>query len=543
MYVHIKILLCKFNHSIHFLFFVYRLACVSSISENNISDSILRKIDIMNNYTVSEINDVVKKALHVEFRNKTVTITGEISNIKPSGRHTYLTLKDDNTSIQVVFWGSHLDNKHGDNVEIAGRIEYYVKNGNVNLIGTSIKNIGIGSLHTEYEKIKNDYNQKGYFNNRKPLPSSVKKIGIVTSEGGAAIRDFLYVLENNGFSGDVYVYDCIVQGSRCPISVAAGVKFFNSPFFVESSSTNSTSSSSTNTDIIEKNTIKSKSKKQIKDSSDSIDSDPFEISDNVKAKAKSDKVMDKFINDSDETEVDLIVVTRGGGSFEDLMGFSHPKVIDAIYHSKKYTISAVGHEIDNMLSDFAANYRASTPTNAAEVVSSINDNNRKQLTQLERKVFESKHTMIQELHKFKKNLGRLSNSVVDPTKKIEIKLNTTLERATSHIKDKLIKYQRTIRNMKELLNKNDVNKILSEGFIILTDNNGIIINNIQDVFDNNVIITHSDGQYEVIIKKINKDKPPESAKNNTLESAKNNTLESAKNNTKEPVKNTTRIRK
>ena len=59
-----------------------------------------------------------------------------------------------------------------------GRIELYAKTGNINLIGSSIKMIGIGSLHTEYEKLKNEYNKKGYFNNKKPLPASIKKIGI-----------------------------------------------------------------------------------------------------------------------------------------------------------------------------------------------------------------------------------------------------------------------------------------------------------------------------------------------------------------------------
>lgn len=464
----------------------------------------------MNSYTVSEINDVIKKALQIEFKNKMVTVTGEISNVKVSGRHTYLTLKDDNTSIQVLFWGSQLDNTHGDNVEITGRIEHYVKNGNVNLIGNAIKSIGIGSLHSEYEKIKNSYDQKGYFNNRKPLPLSVKKIGVVTSEGGAALQDFIYVLEKNSFSGDVYVYDCIVQGNRCPTSVAAGIKFFNSPFFVDVPNNNVSdvdlrydkeielASNSTS-----KN--KSKSKKQLKhDSSDSNTNssdefDPFATSDTYKTKIKTNR----FMNDSDEIEVDIIIVTRGGGSFEDLMGFSHPKVIDAVYNSKKYTISAVGHEIDNMLSDYVANYRAPTPSIAGEVISNINDDNRKKLIQLEHKALEIKHTMLQELFRFKHNLKRLVSGMVDPTKKIEMTLNTTFIRSTTHIKEKLIAYQRKIRNIRELLNENNVTKILEGGFIILTDTKGDIIKNMDDVFNNDTIITltHTTGQYEVLIKK------------------------------------------
>jgi exodeoxyribonuclease VII large subunit len=445
----------------------------------------------MDSYTVSEINDVIKKALQIEFKNKMVTVTGEISNVKSSGRHTYLTLKDDNTSIQVVFWSTQLDNEHGDNVEITGRIEHYIKNGNVNLIGNAIKIIGVGTLHAEYEKIKNNYDQKGYFNNRKPLPSSVKKIGIVTSEGGAALQDFIYVLEKNNFSGDVYVYDCIAQGTRCPASVAAGVKFFNSSFFVDD-----TNNKTTNT-IVKPKTTSSKKIKKHNSSESSDEFDPFATSDKVKHK------INRFINDSDEIEVDIVVVTRGGGSFEDLMGFSHPKVIDAIYNSKKYIISAVGHEIDNMLSDYVANYRAPTPSIAGEVVCSINDDNRKRLTQLEHKTLELRHAMLQELFRFKNNLKRLTSGIVDPTKKIENTLNNTFSRATSHIRERLVLYQHKIRYVREILSKNDVNKILEGGFIILTNSNGNILKNMEDVFNNNIIITHATGQYEVIIKNNN----------------------------------------
>lgn len=138
--------------------YLNRKRCVLSISKNDRCDIIL--IDNMTSYTVSEINDIVKKTIQTEFKNKIITVTGEISNVKPSGRHTYLTLKDDNASISVIFWGTQLNNEHGDNVEITGKIELYTKTGNVNIIGNEIKIIGVGSLHTEYEKIKNDYEKK-----------------------------------------------------------------------------------------------------------------------------------------------------------------------------------------------------------------------------------------------------------------------------------------------------------------------------------------------------------------------------------------------
>ena len=183
------------------------------------------------------------------------------------------------------------------------------------------------------------------------------------------------------------------------------------------------------------------------------------------------------------------------------MGFSHPKVIEAVYNSKKYIISAVGHEVDNMLSDYAANYRAPTPSIAGEVVCSINTNNIKKLTEIENKILEQKRLILKDLLRFKKNLGRLTSNIIVPTKKIEIQLNEAYVHATTHIRNKLLKYQRTIRLMKEQLNKNDVNNILKDGFIVLTNKNGDIIKDMEDIFVDNVMITHSTGQYEVTIRK------------------------------------------
>ena len=132
-------------------------------------------------YTVSDINNLIKKSLQKDFKNQFV-IEGEISNLKVSGQHTYLNLKDAISSISVIFWNTKLTNKHGDNVSITGKIDYYTKNGYTNIIGNAIKNIGIGELHIEYEKLKKSYEKKGYFDNKKSLPENIKIIGVITSD-------------------------------------------------------------------------------------------------------------------------------------------------------------------------------------------------------------------------------------------------------------------------------------------------------------------------------------------------------------------------
>ncbi|VBB17833.1 exodeoxyribonuclease VII large subunit [Yasminevirus sp. GU-2018] len=470
----------------------------------------------MSSYTVTELNDIIKKAVHIEFKNKPVTVTGEVSNVRSAGKHTYLTLKDNDTSISVAFWGSQLTNKQGDNVEITGKIDYYVKSGYVNLIGTTIKNTGVGTVHAEFEKIKSDYEKKGYFNNKKPLPTSIKRVGVVTSMGGAALQDFLYVLKKGSFSGEVYIYDCIAQGSRCPASVAAGVKFFNSPFYPTDEL-----SSQDNDTVLESShgeSFGSSSKKGIKDDlsddenedvDDDESEDPFEISaktqkelekqNTVIESKQKPKKLNLYDNDKDEIEVDLIVVTRGGGSFEDLMGFSHPKVIDAIYASNKYVISAVGHEIDSMLSDYVAHYRAPTPSIAGEVVCSINNNNQRIVQRYEKEVLALKHQMLQDLFRFKRTIKGMMADVVDPTEKLNNTLNTALHTTTTHIATKLTSLRQRLMRLKESLNTNDVTKLLECGFVILTTPKGDIVKDVEKIFDKEIILTHNAGRYKVQI--------------------------------------------
>ena len=473
----------------------------------------------MNSYTVAELNNIIKKAINVEFKNKSVTVTGEVSNLKISGTHSYLTLKDDTNSISVVFWNSKLNNKHGDNVEIICKLNYYAKSGYINLIGSAIQIIGIGSLHAEYEKIKKDYEKKGYFNNKKDLPDSVKRVGIITSETGAALQDFLYVLKKNEFSGNVYIYDCIVQGDKCPGSVASGIKFFNSPFYLQKLNNNISQESKQNNKktgtpaLMPKNLC----------SSDEMSEDPFEILSYIDIdKSKTHNKYDD-VNEAEaraeagaearteagadagagvEVEVDVIVVTRGGGSFEDLMGFSHPKVIEAIHRSKKYCISAVGHEVDSMLSDYVAQYRAPTPSLAGEAVCSVNINKKRDLQQYEKEVLGIRHTALQELFRFKNALKKLMDVTIDPAKKLNSILGTILHTSTTHINSKLSSYKLRLNQINQSLNNNNITKLLECGFIIMTDINGIIVKNVDNIFNKDVMLTHHTGRYKVKVTRI-----------------------------------------
>lgn len=283
-------------------------------------------------YSVTEFNNIIKNILFSNINDK-IELNGEISNLKTSSGNTYLTLKDDQSCIQVVLWKIGSEGlSNGDKVIVVGKIGFYLGRGYYQINGSSIKKIGTGLLFEEYEKLKKKFEKKGYFfksTQRVNLPTKINSIGILTASNGAALQDILYVLNSNKFDGKVYIKNCAVQGNNCSKSIVDGIKYFNT-----------------------------------------------------------------FKDDN----IDIILITRGGGSIEDLIGFSTKDVVKSIYKTKIYTISAVGHEIDNMLSDYAANYRAPTPSVAAEVISSINKKKYDSINSVKTKLMEL-HNII----KFKIN--------------------------------------------------------------------------------------------------------------------------------------------
>ena len=440
----------------------------------------------MESLTVSELNDYIKSAITSEFGNKSIKVCGEISNIKGSGFHTYLTLKDEKSSISVAFWRKRLDNdkKHGDNVEIHGCLDYYTKSSNITFIGKSIKDLGIGTIYTKYEELKEKYDGLGYFNNRKHLPDKVKNVGIVTSYDGAALHDFLYVLKKNDFCGNVFIYDCIVQGSKCPNSFANGIKFFNSPFYVGKLVSDSDKS----------------------DDSESSDVDTSSEDDPFAYETDEDTIVNKSIpqgmDECTQVEVDMIVVTRGGGSFEDLIGFSHPKVIEGIYKSNKYVISAIGHEVDNMLSDYVANYRAPTPSIAGEVITSISSSPIKRINELEKDAMLIKQNILRDLYRYKEDINKIKEKVYDPRSELMEKLHNIESEATKHITSCLEMYKNKFTEVINTLNSHDTKMMLEDGFVVFSDNDGNIVNDIKVILSNKKIkLIHSSGTYDVTVKK------------------------------------------
>jgi exodeoxyribonuclease VII large subunit len=212
-------------------------------------------------------------------------------------------------------------------VELKGEVKVMKKNMSIyfNIRKLSIK--GDGNIITEFNKLKNKVVSLGYCDNKRKLTTFPLNIAIVTSLEGAAIQDILQTFRLDNFIGNIYIKNALVQGKSCPASVVESINFFND--------------------------------------------DEFEIAvgydggDGKEGRKEGGGVETRVVTSKN---IDLLLVTRGGGSNEDLLGFSDFAVLEAIHKSNIITISAVGHQIDNQLSDIVADYSFATPSIASKFI-------------------------------------------------------------------------------------------------------------------------------------------------------------------------------
>ena len=253
-------------------------------------------------YTVSELSFLIKDLL--ESSIPPVWVSGEISNFSRSRKgHIYFSLKDENSLINCVIWKSFTERipfnlQDGMSVLIYGKVVVYPPQSQYQVRVYEIKPIGEGNLYLKFQLLKEKLQKEGLFDaeRKKELPLFPRKVGVVTSITGAAIRDILNISGRRNPSVEIIIFPAQVQGVEAADTIVEGIKFFN-----------------------------------------------------------------------ERVPVDLIIVGRGGGSLEDLWAFNEEKVVRAIADSEIPVISAVGHEVDFSLSDSAADYRAPTPSAAAEV--------------------------------------------------------------------------------------------------------------------------------------------------------------------------------
>lgn len=183
-------------------------------------------------YSVTQINNYIRNLFSRDFCLQRVTVKGEVSNCKyhPAG-HIYFTLKDENAAISCCMFKSSTPGlkfriSDGQLIEATGQITVYEKGGTYELYVRSASLSGTGDLYERFLKLKNELEEMGMFDGvyKKPIPQYAQKIGIVTAETGAAIRDIVNVSLRRNPYADLYLMPCLVQGENAAQDIAAAIR-------------------------------------------------------------------------------------------------------------------------------------------------------------------------------------------------------------------------------------------------------------------------------------------------------------------------------
>jgi exodeoxyribonuclease VII large subunit len=272
--------------------------------------------------SVWELTSNIKRLL--ERSVGTVWVSGEITNLRAqSSGHIYFTLKDVAAQLScVLFRGTAAAQRSlladGKQVLLQGEVTVYEARGQYQMIVRAVELQGVGTLQLQFEKLKQKLANEGLFaqERKRPLPRYPQRIGLVTSPTGAAIRDVLHVVKRRQPALEIILAPARVQGDGAAREIADAIRLLNE------FSTAGTGSEPESGDTLT----------------------------------------------TDANKLDLILITRGGGSLEDLWAFNEEVVARAIFESLVPVVSAVGHEIDFTIADFVADLRAATPSAAAEII-------------------------------------------------------------------------------------------------------------------------------------------------------------------------------
>lgn len=252
--------------------------------------------------TVKQFNEYIKSSLKHDPIFQNAYIKGQVANYRTSHNHLYFSLKEGDDIIDCVIY-YYLDKdintnfETGDEIEVYGNLLFNNYSSRVVINITKIEEFGISADYKLFLKLKESFQKKGYFDpeKKKEIPKLPKNIGLITSKDGAAVEDYLNVVNQVPNDITISFYPVKVQGTSAVYEILKALDYL------------------------------------------------------------------------DKKSLDLLVITRGGGSKEDLNVFNSPDIIEKVFELKTPIISAIGHKIDQTLIDLVADLSLQTPTEAASV--------------------------------------------------------------------------------------------------------------------------------------------------------------------------------
>ena len=257
--------------------------------------------------SVSSLTKYLKLKFDKDPYLERVYLTGQVSNFRKRPNHQYFSLKDEKAVIQATVWAGiyksfGFELEEGMKINVIGRIQLYEPSGSYSIVIEKAEPDGVGALAIQFEQLKKKLQEEGLFQEKfkQAIPQFSKKIGVITSQSGAVIRDIITTVSRRFPGVEILLFPTKVQGEGAAQEIVANIQKANN-----------------------------------------------------------------------RTDLDVLIIGRGGGSIEDLWAFNEEPVVRAIFESRIPIISSVGHETDTTLADFVADRRAATPTAAAELATPV----------------------------------------------------------------------------------------------------------------------------------------------------------------------------
>ena len=185
--------------------------------------------------SVTELNNHIKDLMDSDFLLMGLAVKGELSNYKlyPSGHH-YFTLKDAESAIRCVMFKGNASKlrfkpENGMGVTAVGRVTVFPRDGAYQLYCTDLLPEGMGDLHIAFEQLKDKLSKEGLFDatHKKSLPRYPKRIAIITSSAGAAVRDMIRVLGKRWPMAEIVLLPVRVQGAEAPPEIVGALRYAN----------------------------------------------------------------------------------------------------------------------------------------------------------------------------------------------------------------------------------------------------------------------------------------------------------------------------
>ena len=407
--------------------------------------SSLRERPSVGTFSVSELNGYIKTLFENDRSLRAVNVRGEISNFT---RHTsgplYFSLKDSEGQIRAVMFRSSAVRlafmpENGMKVILHGSVSVYPRDGSYQLYVNSIQPDGIGALYLAFEQLKAKLKGEGLFDeyHKKPLPKLPRRVGVITSPTGAAVRDIINVTGRRFPLAEIFIYPALVQGAGAEADLVKAVDFF------------------------------------------------------------------------DRSKLcDVVIIGRGGGSIEDLWAFNSEKLARRIYDAEVPIISAVGHEVDFTICDFVSDFRAPTPSAAAEIA--VPDS-RALALQIDGMLDRAASALNRLLEVGRDNLGKIldSNVFKSPVTMLDVAKNNLLQLHNDAVNFVMRGVDNRKNEFRVLAGKLDALSplsVLARGYTV-AQMGGSVVKSVRDLKKNDgVSLRFVDGEVKATVSEVNYEK-------------------------------------